>query len=60
MLNNPIFILSIIFILLCVFVLNWAVKSAYAGIGMYAFGLVNGLIFLAVIYLIIKMQKLKK
>lgn len=60
MLKNPIFILSILFTLLCIFILNWAVKSAYAGIGMYAYGIINGLIFFAVIFLIIKMQKLKK
>ena len=60
MTNNPKIILGTLFCLLCIFILNWAVKSAYSGVGMYTFAFINALIFLAVIYLIFKMKKLKK
>ena len=54
--TTKIFLVIIIFFL-CVFALNWAVASAYSGIGFYAFALVNGLLIGAAIILIWKTYK---
>ena len=51
---NKNILLSIEIVLACIFILNWAIASAYSGLGFMVYGLVNGLIVAVILFLTIK------
>ena len=53
-------ILAIVVFILFVFALNWAIVSAYSGLGFYAFALANGVLIGAVLILVWKTYKRDK
>ncbi len=55
---TKIFLVIVVFFL-CVFALNWAIASAYSGTGFYLYALTNGLLFGAVVLLVLKTYKQK-
>jgi hypothetical protein len=51
---------AIVVVLICVIALNWAISSAYTGMGFFIYALVNGLLIAVVILSVILAYRSKK
>ena len=56
--DNTKIVLTIAAVFIAIFVLNFAISTAYSGAGFYMYALVNGIVLFTVIFLILKVKKL--